>query len=307
MADLKLTDMNLNLLVSLDALLSERNVTRAAKRLGVTQSAMSHSLRRLRDMFDDQLLVSGRGGMTLTPRAERLAAPLHEELRDLERVVRDEARFEPATEQRSFRIATTDFIGMLVIPTLLEILEDEAPGVDLVFCPHQHERISWLLETGEVSLALSVVPDELSTIRCKKLFNETFACLARKDHPDVRGELTLDQYLALPHALISPRSEGQGVVDRKLEELGESRRVALRVPSFAMAPMVIASTNLILTAPRRLVTMLANHLDLQVLEPPIALPSFSVMSTWHERFDQDPAHQWLREVVERATRGVRAG
>lgn len=306
MATLKLEDINLNLLVSLDALLEERNVTRAARRMGVTQSAMSHTLRRLRDLFEDELLVSGRDGMVLTPRAQRLAAPLHEELMELERVVRDEARFDPRTAERTFYLATSDYIAMVLVPAMLELLGDQAPGIDLVFRPMKFDRVSWQLETGELSMSVGVNLDLRAGIKRRKLFDDHFACLVRKDHPTIRGELTFERYLETPHALISPTSEGQGIVDRVLAEQGRARRVSLRVPFFAAAPFFIAQSDLILTAPRRLACMLASRFDLQLLCAPVELPHFDVFTAWHERFDGSPAHQWLRELTVQAAKRVEA-
>ena len=300
MSDLKLEEINLNLLVSLNVLLKEKNVTRAARKLGVTQSAMSHSLRRLRDMFDDELLVQGSGGMVLTPRAERLSEPLHDELLELERVVRDEARFDPATAQRTFRIATSDFVGMVIIPPLLDIVTRESERVELLFRPIELERVAWQLETGELAMNLGVGLEASVGLRRRKLFEDDFVCVARSGHPEIVENLDLETYLSLSHMLISPTSEGEGVVDSVLAEMNRARRVTLKVPFFAAAPMLIARSDLILTAPRRMVEQIAPRFELELYEPPLHLPRFAVVATWHERFDRDEAHRWLREAVMRA-------
>jgi len=300
MPEIKLEDINLNLLVSLDALLTEKNVTKAARRLGVTQSAMSHSLRRLRDMFNDQLLVSSSSGMVLTPRAERLAAPLHEELVDLQRVLSDEQRFCPECARRQFRIATTDFTGMVIIPPLLSHIQANAPGVDLIFRPLDFDRTPWMLETGELAMSIGFGFDSVTGLRRKKLFEDGFSTLVCQNHPMIQSELTLEQFVQAPHALISPTAEGVGVVDRVLEEMGHKRRVALKVPFFAAAPWLISGSEMILTAPSRLAHTLAESFALRVFEPPVDLPTFSIVATWHERFDQDPAHTWLRQALELA-------
>lgn len=300
MNNLKLEDINLNLLVSLNALLGERSVTQAAKRMGVTQSAMSHSLRRLRDLFDDPLLVGGAAGMVLTPRAERLATPLREELIELERVVRDETRFDPSTARRTFRLSTTDFIAMVMMPPLLDIVTRESSNVDLTVQQVEFDRLAWQLETGELAMSLGVSMGASVGLKRKKLFEDDFVCVVRKNHPGVQEPMTMETYLSLSHMLISPKSDGDSVVDRALAKMSRARRIALRVPFFAAAPMMIASSDMILTAPRRMVERLAPRFDLELHEPPLQLPRFSVVATWHERFDKDEAHRWLRDAVERA-------
>jgi DNA-binding transcriptional LysR family regulator len=295
-----LSRVNLNLLVALDALLTDASVTRAAARLGVTQSALSHTLRQLREVFDDMLLVRGRGGMVLTPRAQQLAAPIHRGLVALQRALRDEHVFEPRTATHRFTLATRDYFAAVLLPRLMELLGQEAPGVDLELRPLDERRTPEQLESGEVDLAVTTFLDEVPALRQQKLFQEEFACLVRKRHPEVRDALDLKQYLRLSHALISPRGEGEGVVDRALAKLGHARRIALRLPFFLAAPLAIARSNLVLTAPRRMVEGLALGGELQILKPPIALTGFNVVQIWHERYDDDPPHRWLRSIMARA-------
>jgi DNA-binding transcriptional LysR family regulator len=295
-----LSRVNLNLLVALDALLTDASVTRAAARLGVTQSALSHTLRQLREVFDDALLVRGRGGMVLTPRAQQLAAPIHRGLVALQRALRNEPVFEPRTATHRFTVATRDYFASVLLPRLMELLGQEAPGVDLELRQLDERRVPEQLESGEVDLAITTFVDEAPVLRQQKLFQEEFACLVRKRHPEVRDTLDLKQYLRLPHALISPRGEGEGVVDRALAKLGHARRIALRLPFFLAAPLAIARSNLVLTAPRRMVEGFARGGELQILKPPIALMTFNVVQAWHERYDDDPPHRWLRSIVARA-------
>ncbi|MFP2927106.1 LysR family transcriptional regulator [Pyxidicoccus sp. 3LG] len=289
-----LAGINLNLVVALDALLTEANVTRAARRLGVTQSAMSHSLRQLRELLGDALLIRGRGGMMRTPRAEQLAGPLHRGLLELQRALRSEPVFEPRTATRHFTLATGDYFAAALLPELLSLLGREAPGVDLVIRHLIPDTVHTLLESGEVELAVGAFPDPSLSLRQQKLFTEDFVCVVRQGHPAARKGLDLETYLSLPHVLISPRGEGAGAVDTALAKLGRSRRIALRLPYFLTAPLVVASSDHVLTAPRRLVEPFAGAWPLQVLPPPVALRSFDVLQFWHERFDGDPAHRWLR-------------
>ncbi|MCP3145214.1 LysR family transcriptional regulator [Pyxidicoccus sp. QH1ED-7-1] len=286
--------------MALDALLTEANVTRAAQRLGVTQSAMSHSLRQLRELLGDALLIRGRGGMMRTPRAEQLAAPLHRGLLELQRALRSEPTFEPRTATRRFTLATGDYFAAALLPELLGLLGNEAPGVDLVIRHLIPDAVTSLLESGEAELAVGAFPDSHLSLRQQKLFTEDFVCVVRKGHPAARKGLDLETYLRLPHVLISPRGEGAGAVDTALAKLGRSRRIGLRLPYFLTAPLALTRSDYILTAPRRLVEPFAGTWPLQLLPPPIALRSFDVLQFWHERFDSDPAHRWLRGMVARA-------
>lgn len=300
MSDHNLASVNLNLLVALDALLRERSVGRAASHVGVTQPAMSHSLRRLRELFGDPLLVRGRRGTALTPRAERLARPLHQALQDIGRAIRDESAFVPRSARRRFTFAAPDFLCWLLLPPLTLLVSKEAPGIDFVVRPLARVREDWLLETGEVDLALGAEFRDVPGLRTMKLYREKFACVARGGHPEIKGRITLQQYVRLSHVLISPHGEGTSAVDQALERLGRARRVAIRVPSFLAAPLIVARSDLILTAPRRLLETFAVVYPLQVLDPPVRLGTFDEVAAWHERFELDPAHQWLRGVVTRA-------
>ncbi|NBD09448.1 LysR family transcriptional regulator [Corallococcus sp. Z5C101001] len=306
-AEVDLTGINLNLMVALDALLREAHVTRAAARVGLTQSAMSHALAQLRALLGDALLIRGRGGMVLTPRAEQLAAPLRRGLAELQRALRNEPPFEPATASRRFTVATRDYFGSVLLPGALELLGREAPGVDLSVRHVESSTFPALLETGEVDLVVVTPPVESGPgLRQQKLFTEDFVCVVRKDHPAVRRTLDLDTYLKLSHVLISPRGDGVGAVDVALAQRGlPPRRIALRVPYFLIAPLVVTRSDHVLTAPRRLIAAFSETYPLQVLAPPLPIPPFDIIQVWHERFDGDPAHQWLRGLVARAV-GLRS-
>lgn len=285
---------NLNLLLTLDALLEERSVTRAAARLGVTQSAVSHALRQLREQLGDRLFVRARGAMAPTPRALALAGPLRQGLRALQQAMEDAPEFDPARSRRRFVLATTDLVAATVSPALVARLREEAPGVELEIVPAESTGLGEALEVGEVDAALVPAYEGLGALERRKLFDETFSCLVREGHPGVGRRLSLKRYCALDHALIRPTGEGQSVVDPLLEERGLSRRVTYRVRYFAAAPFVIARSDLILTAPTRLCRLFAEALPLRVLKPPLPLPPFAIYAYWHPRWRADPGHRWLR-------------
>jgi len=306
--------IDLNLLVALDALTRERSVTKAAERAGVTQSAMSHTLRRLRELFDDPLLVRGRGGMVLTPRAEALAIPLRSGLVSLARTLAEPQPFEPEHASRTFRVVSPDLFDALVLPTLIQRLAQQAPGVGLAVVPTP-KRLADSLETGDVDLAIHPVlldphPFDLGTqvdaeLQSRTLFRDSFRCFVRNDHPALSGRrrLTLKTYTRLNHILVSPGGEGPGVVDRILHAQGLERRIALRVPHFATALEVIAQSDLVLTAPSSL-SQCSTASTLASRPTPLDLPEHAITMLWHPRFTEDPAHRWLRQLMLDVTHAV---
>ncbi|HTQ06481.1 MAG TPA: LysR family transcriptional regulator [Polyangiaceae bacterium] len=298
MTRVELADINLNLLVALDALLSERGVSGAARRAHVTPSAMSHALAELRDLFGDALLVRAGRGMALTPRAQALVMPLHRLLLDAQALVRDDSGFEPRTAERRFVIAAPDFLSVLILPALTAAVTREAPGVSLDVVPSARRGNAWLLETGEIDLALGAVVEEAPGIRHADLCTEGFACAVRRGHPSIDGTLTLEAYVAAPHLVITLGDDERPTwIDEALAARGLERRVAVRVRHFMAAPLVVSRTDLVMTGPSMLLRYFAELVPLQVLKPPIALPTYPEEAYWHERFDADPAHRWLRELV----------
>ena len=303
MSRIELANFNLNLLVALDGLLEQRSVTAAAKRVRVTPSAMSHSLAELRELLDDPLLVRAGRGMVLTPRAEELVGPLHTLLLDAERLLRGQARFEPSTAERRFVIAAPDFLATLLLPKLLEVRACEAPGISFDVVPSVRRGNAWLLESGDLDLALGAIVDEAPGIRRMDLCTEGFACAARKGHPRIAGALDLESYVETPHLLITLGDDsGPTWIDEALARLGKKRRVAARVRYFMAAPLVIARSDLLLTGPSMLLRYFAEVVPLQILAPPIELPTYPEEAYWHQRFDEDPAHAWLRGLVKNAAR-----
>lgn len=309
--------LDLNLVVAFDALVRERSVTRAAARLGVTQSAVSHALRRLRELLGDPLMVRSGNGMALTPRAEGLAVPLRSGLLTLGRALSQPAIFEPRTARRTFTLASLDLFDLLVLPSLLRRVRHEAPGVDLSVVQAADRMLSERLETGEVDLAVTVQmhsADEAiaatgSGLVQTTLFRDGLVCLLRAGHPALQrgssrratGRLRLQTYLELAHVLVSPRGHGPGLVDEVLAQRGLKRRIALRVPHFYSALAIVGESDLVLTAPAPL-ARLGSPTKVVALPVPVPLPEHSVQLVWHERFGHEPGHRWLRERTVEAAR-----
>lgn len=292
----KLSALDLNLLVVLAALLEERHVTRAASRVGLSQSATSHALSRLRELYQDPLLVRSGRRLDLTPRAVALLPQLKRGLGELGGTLSGEAAFEPTTARRSFSVGMADYGQALLLPPLLRSLTRRAPLVDLNISgfPNAVER----LDDGNLDLAVLLGTEFPKGLSSRKLFADGFTCMVRKGHPLVKGaRLSLSRYLSLSHVLVSPGGSGPSFVDTELERRGLKRRIALQVSSFLIAPQLVTESDLMSTGPSRLLRVLAQRYPIRLFTPPFRLPRFELYLVWHSRLDHDPAHAWLRSEV----------
>jgi DNA-binding transcriptional LysR family regulator len=299
MNEIHLAGLDLNLLLVLDDLLRTSSVTQTAKRLGRTQSAVSHALRRLRSLFGDPLFVRVGAVLTPTARARELAAPLHAMMHDAQRILGARGPFEPARLQRRFTIAASDFAELVILPGLLARLRREAPGVELnvVFVGGQVDR---LVQSGELDLALGAGFQSLSGLLRQTLYEERNVCVVRQDHPRIRSRLTLESFAREEHLAIAPRGAGRSFVDEALARMGLQRRVVLSVPHFVTAPLLVASSDLLLVVPARVAEILAAAVPLRILEPPLELPTFFFLQVYAEAHRSDPAHAWLRGCITEA-------
>jgi DNA-binding transcriptional LysR family regulator len=301
-----LSGIDLNLLVSLDALLAESNVTRAAARLNLTQSAVSAQLARLRHLFDDALLIpaaNGRG-MTPTARALELREPLRAALQTLETVVRGQPAFDPLTGTRRFVVAASDqCVAVLGLPLMIEWARLAGPGLQLAFIAIESGSLAERFERGEIDLLLGSAQQVPPTLKARKLYDERFVVAQRKGHPRGAANFDLDHYCALEHVLVST-SGGSffGFMDEHLEALGRRRRVALSVQHFTLVPEVLARTDYLATLPHRLIARYQDRIDL--FELPFEARGFSMHAAWHPRNHADPALVWLREAVAAMVPGV---
>jgi DNA-binding transcriptional LysR family regulator len=304
----KLRGVDLNLLLAFEALLAERHVTRAAKRLGVTQPAASHALSRLRGLFGDPLLVRGaRGEMIPTRRAEALSTPVHRMLVDLVGLMRTDD-FDPRAARRTFRICANDYTELVLLPRLAKRLGDLSPGVDLWV----HPFIDWPDERL-ASGALDVV---IGPPRGRKapagnfervVFDEGFTCVVRKGHPLAGANMTLRRFCAAQHLMVSPRGTPGSLVDTALEKLGQQRRIAMAVPHFLVVPHIIEGSDLVATLPTRIAARFAQSLNLVSLRLPLAVAPFEIAVSWHERHVSDPAHRWFREELLAVATSIKKG
>jgi DNA-binding transcriptional LysR family regulator len=295
----RLAGIDLNLLTSLDALLEERNVTRAAGRLGLTQPAVSHSLRRLRDLLGDELLVRTPHGMRPTPRALELRPAVRAALDAAEAVLQAAPAFDPRRAERRFTVAVIDQAAFQLMPQLVERLTREAPGVRIDVPPMLAGRFSDAL-AGELDLAIGVFFDSPAGIREQHLWREEFVCVVRRGSRAARGRFDLRRYLSLPHIVVTPRGGPGSPVDDALAATGQRRSVVMTTPHFLLAPQIVATTDLVWTAPGGLASAFAGQLPLTVRDVPLPLSGFDVAMRWHIRLDRDPGLAWLRTMLRAA-------
>jgi DNA-binding transcriptional LysR family regulator len=299
----RLRDLDLNLLVALDTLLEERSVTRAAGRLGLTQSAMSGALARLRSALDDPLFVRTQRGIHPTPRAEALAAPLKRWLSEGDALVR-RAEFEPRRWEGSFTVSTTDYMQLALLPALLARLRSEAPGLRLAVVPLVRQRLAESLAKGEIDLGVTIPEFAPPEVRSRRLYRDRYVVAVRAGHPLAKlRRSSLEDFCRYDHVLVSPTGGSfEGPADLALAELGRRRRVSLSVPSFLLVPELLLAADLVAVLPARAV---AKRRDIATRKPPIAIPDFDVMAVWHSRVHADPAHRWLRERLAEVGRELR--
>lgn len=294
MNDLRRID--LNLLVILDALLSEQHVTRAAERLHLSQPAVSHALARLRDVLGDPLLV--RAGSTLVPtaRALELVAPLAEALAQVQSLLAPNT-FDPATARRTFRVAMSDYGAAIILPGLIRTLRREAPGIDLQISHASREGMLDGVLNGDIDVAAGVFPEMPNELRSSVLFEERYVCLLDRRRLPADGVLDLPTYLSRPHVLLEMRGSGTPEIERALTALRERRRVAISLPHWSVAPQLISGTDLILTVSSRSVRDIDQQ-QLIVLPPPFEIAPFTFVLAWHKRRGGDQALNWLNRRIE---------
>lgn len=293
MDDLRRLDMNL--LLTLHALLIEKHVTRAALRLHRSQPAVSHSLSQLRQIFNDTLLVRREGGLALTTRAQALLAPLEQALTQLNGLLQTPS-FDPHDASRHFRLALSDYGTNVVLPTLIRQLRTKAPGISLAISHASREMMLAQLIDGEIDLGLGVFPKRPPEVHAELLFEEQFACLADRATLPEDDKLSFKAWLERPHILVTMHPDSANEVDSVLVANGVSRNVVLTLPHWNTAINLIAGTDLILTAAQRSMARI-DTADLHVFPPPFTIPSFAFQQVWHTRRESDPAHLWLRHAI----------
>lgn len=300
MNDAHIEDLDLNLLRVFDAILRERSVTRAAEALGTTQSALSHSLNRLRGYFHDPLFVKGAEGMVATRKAEALREPVTEVMGVLRQRILSEASFDAASASRVFTLCMTDMGELVFLPPLVELFRRHAPGCRIRTLQVPTEQIEGLLGAGEADLALGSVRAPAETLYRQQLFMHSFVTIVSTRNRDVGTKLTLKQFEKMPHVAVALTGKPGSTYDGVLDEQGIQRNVVLTTPHFLTVPLLLdRQPELIATVPVGLAKVFEYYGTIRSLQTPVQLPSFALDQYWHSRYHYDPAIVWLRELVKR--------
>lgn len=297
---MNLRDIDLNLLAAFEALMAEQHVTRAARRLGVGQPAMSDALRRLRALFGDALLVRVAGGLQPTPRGMALAGQIAPLLDGLRKVMGEQIAFVPGEAAAVFTVASTDYTTLVLLPPLMALLRTDAPGIDLRVRGYDKDAIGGLLDRGEIDLALGTFADPPQGAVRTVLFRERFVGLARDGHPALAA-LDLPAFAGAAHALVSVRGDARGAVDAALAAAGLRRRVALVVPYMLLLPRVLMESDLIAILPERAAREAPGLVQFDL---PVGVPDWTVEMLWNPAARTDRATGWLRRILVQVAAGV---
>lgn len=285
--------IDLNLLHIFEAVMMELNVSRAAIRLNMTQPAVSHALRRLRRITNDDLFLKVPSGVSPTPKALELWEPIREGLVHIRKAL-SPPTFDPASSTQTFTLAAADYTAALFLPKLVPILAQTAPNINIRIVPNTNINAAKLLEQSEIDLAIGRFYRSTARLRVQEAMGDRYVCIMRKGHPISGKKLTLKQYIKADHLLVTLTGEATGFIDEQLREMDLSRRIALTVNQFMLVPELVAGSNLISAMPLRMVERSPVQADLHITELPIKIAPAILQMMWHERNQGDPAHEWLR-------------
>lgn len=287
--------LDLNLLSVFQAIYQTRNVTLAARRYSITQPAMSNALARLRELFDDPLFVPGPQGMRPTPYAEQLAVPIERALREVEQALELSKHFDPATSDREFRVHLTDFAQAAFLPELLARLGELAPRVALKIEALAADAVAPALDEGRLDFACGRLPKTVGRdITRSVLFNDRYVVLMREAHPWAGKPLSRKAFVAFGHALAC--TSGHQAIEDMLVKM--EARIALRLPSFLVVPRIVEASDLMVVIPARLAEQCIATGPFCMAELPIAMPTFDIHLFWSESRAADPAHAWMRRLLQ---------
>jgi DNA-binding transcriptional LysR family regulator len=295
---------DLNLLLVFEAVLASRSTTRAAAHLGLTQSAVSNALNRLRTALGDPLFVRTPEGMMPTPRALEISLPLKEAIERIRTTLAQQQDFDAAHSDRVFRIYMSDVGQMVMLPKVMETVQRDAPGVciETVHVGSLREREA-CMSSGEVDLAVGYFQDFSGPFHCQALFREEYVCMVRQDHPLARRGMSLREFAALRHAVYHPCGGGHAIQEQAIAAAMASHglgwRVSLRSTHFLAFTRMIAESDMVTTLPRMLALAGAHSVPVKIMAPPVAIPTFEVAQFWHKRFHLDPGNRWLRGLFAR--------
>lgn len=297
---------DLNLLSVFVALMEERNVTRAAERLGITQPALSNALNRLRDTLRDPLFIRERYGMKPTEKAEELAPVIAAALAQIDDVILGQQDFDPARAERLFTLAPNSYVEFVLMPAVVARLRQRAPGIRLRLTPFGNDLADTGVVSGTTAMVLGRLIDPPDNLIVQHLMDEGLACVVRAGHPEIHDSLTREQYEHLKHVNVLPPGRLRAGLFQALERQGVKREVAVSVTHFLAVPEMIAVTDYCATLPRLICRHLAHDKRLKTVSAPVDLGTFPVEMAWHVRYRHDPAHRWLRGLIGEVAKEVAA-
>jgi DNA-binding transcriptional LysR family regulator len=289
--------IDLNLLAVFQEVYRERQISAAAKRLGLTQSAVSNALARLRRTFDDELFVRTAHGMQPTPFAEQVAGPLGVAMAQVALALNQRSQFDPATSSRRFVLAMTDVGEVHFMPALIERCRTVAPHVQVSSVRAGAIDLKDELESGRVDLAIGPFDGISEALYQRMLFRQPYVSMFRAGHPLARGKVTLERFVAAEHVLVDATDSPYDRINQLLEQAGIGKTTRFRVPHFTAVPYIVSASDLVVTVPQKLAERAARPFGLKWIVPPLALPLLQTNLFWHRRFNQDPGSQWLRTMV----------
>lgn len=292
-----ISDVELSQLRLLQIIFETKNLTQAGERAGLTQSAVSHTLKKLRHSFNDSLVIRQGNKLVLTPRAELLQTSLNRWLNDFERNILFQEAFEPSTSDRTFYIATSDLVEHMLAPHLIKHLKQVAPNIRLIFRKLDKRGLASQIESGEVDLSISVLDSSHPNLMVRTLYRDDFVSMVRTEHPLLEEKADAKVFCKYPHVLAGTGNDSRGTVDNVLEKIGLSRNVQYKVANFSSAPYIVESSDAIFTAPRKFVALIIDKFDITTFELPIELAGYAMKIYWHVKNKDDQANSWLREQV----------
>jgi DNA-binding transcriptional LysR family regulator len=289
--------IDLNLLAVFQEVYRERQISAAARRLGLTQSAVSNALARLRRSFGDELFVRTAHGMQPTPFAQQVAEPVGAAMAQVALALNQRSQFDPTTSDRHFTIAMTDVGEVYFMPALIERCRALAPRVRLGSVRAGSIALKEEMETGRVDLAIGAFDDVSEALYQKLLFRQPYVSMFRKGHPLSRGPVTLKRFAAAEHLLVDSGESPYPRINQLLQKAGIGKASRFRVPHFTAVPYIVSGSELVVTVPRKLAEQASSAFGLKWIAPPLQLPTLQTNMFWHRRFNQDPGSQWLRALV----------
>jgi len=294
---MQLNRVDLNLLVVLDAIYTEGGITKAARKLHLTQPAISHALSRLREMFGDPLFERQGQAMVPTPLARGIIEPVRRSLRNLEITLNEVARFDPATSRVKFTLAVRDVLEATLLPALMERVASEAPHIEIAAVRADRREMESELAMGTLDAAIDILLPLSQQVHHRRIGIDPMVVMARKGHPAVGKNLDVETYLKQDHILVSSRRAGLGLEDVELSRQGLQRRIRLRCQHYFAACSVVSRTDLILTMPETYARIASQQFGNQILPFPLAMPTLDAHLYWHANVEAEPANKWLRERV----------